>query len=75
MSVAARLLKLWVRIPPEAWTSVVSVVCSLLLLRHQDLEPMPQMHLSLYAYCSTLVPHVILDVPTSAARCLHVHTT
>jgi hypothetical protein len=24
---AARLLRLWVRIPPDAWTSVVSVVC------------------------------------------------
>jgi len=26
-SAAARLLRLWVRIPPEAWISVVSVVC------------------------------------------------
>ena len=26
-SSAARLLRLWVRIPPEAWTFVVSVVC------------------------------------------------
>ena len=44
------------------------------LLRHQGLEHMPQMHRSLYAYCSTLVPPVILDFPTSAARRLHVHT-
>ena len=26
-STAARLLRLWVRIPPGAWMSVVSVVC------------------------------------------------
>jgi hypothetical protein len=26
-SSAARLLRLWVRIPPEAWMFVVSVVC------------------------------------------------
>jgi hypothetical protein len=26
-SVASRLLGLWVRIPPEAWMSLVSVVC------------------------------------------------
>ena len=26
-SAAARLLSLWVRIPPGAWMSVVSVVC------------------------------------------------
>ena len=26
-SAAARLLRLWVRIPPGAWMSVVSVVC------------------------------------------------
>ena len=26
-SAAARLLRLWVRIPLEAWTFVVSVVC------------------------------------------------
>jgi hypothetical protein len=26
-SAAARLLRLWVRIPPRAWLSVVSVVC------------------------------------------------
>ena len=27
MSSAARLLRLWVRIPPGAWMSVVSAVC------------------------------------------------
>ena len=27
MSAAARLLRLWVRIPPRAWMFVVSVVC------------------------------------------------
>jgi len=39
-------------------------------------EHMPQKHRSLWANCATLVPppSVILDVPTSAARRLHVHT-
>ena len=27
------------------------------------------------AYCATLIPPRDLDVPTSAARCLHIHTT
>jgi hypothetical protein len=27
------------------------------------------------AYCATLIPPCDLDIPTSAARCLHVHTT
>jgi hypothetical protein len=38
---------------------------------------MPQMYRSLWAYCTTLAPPpppVILGVPTSAARRLHVHT-
>jgi hypothetical protein len=35
----------------------------------------PQMHRSLEAYCATLNPPAVLDVPTFAARCLHVHTT
>jgi hypothetical protein len=32
------------------------------------------MHCSLQAYCATLYPPV-LDVPTSATRCLHIHMT
>ena len=48
----------------------------ILLLRNQGLEHMPRMHRSLKAYCATLLtPLMFLDVPTFAARCLHVHTT
>jgi hypothetical protein len=32
---------------------------------------MPRMYRSLKAYCTTLSPPHVLDVPTSAARCLH----
>jgi len=45
----------------------------LLLLRNQGPEQMPRMHRSLKAYCATLLtPQYVLDVPTFAARCLHV---
>jgi hypothetical protein len=48
----------------------------LLLFLHQLPDHMPQMHRSLYAYCATLKPPpAVLDVPNSAASCLHVHTT
>jgi len=47
----------------------------ILLLHHQGPWHMPQMHRSLQAYCATFVPPWFLDVPTSAARCLHVHMT
>jgi len=34
---------------------------------------MPWMHCSLKAYCATLLtPTYVLDIPTFAARCLHV---
>jgi hypothetical protein len=40
-------------------------------IRHQGLEHITRMHCSLKACCATLLPPV-LDVPTVAARCLHV---
>jgi hypothetical protein len=59
---------------PVCSATVLVYVC-LLLLRHQGPERVPKMHRILWAYCATLVPPVILDVPTFAAGCLHVHTT
>ena len=35
---------------------------------------MPRMYCSLKAYCATLSPLPILDVPISAARCLHARS-
>ena len=37
-STAARLLRLWVRIPPEAWMFVVSVVCCQVEVSATDLS-------------------------------------
>jgi hypothetical protein len=36
---------------------------------------MPRMHRSLKAYCATLFPPYVLDVPTFTARCLHILMT
>ena len=41
----------------------------------QGTEQTPQMHRTLQAYRATLNPTHGLDVPSSTARCLHVHTT
>ena len=48
-----------------------------LLLLHQGPDHTLQMHRNLYGLlCDTETPSPrSLDVPTSAARCLHVHTT
>jgi len=44
------------------------------LLHNQGTEHMPWMHCSLKAYCATLItPPYVLDVPTFAPRCLHIH--
>jgi hypothetical protein len=50
--------------------------CTVVLLLLHGPEHMPQMHHSLLAYCVTLnpPPHC-LEVPTSAARRLHIHVT
>ena len=40
----------------QTFEAAATLVALLLLLRHQGLEHMPQMHRSLEAYCATLVP-------------------
>jgi hypothetical protein len=55
--------------PNNFWTGFIHS-----FIHHQGPEHMPQMHRNLKAYCATLLTPLILDIPTFAARCLHVHS-